>query len=114
MIDGVLTVCPNCGREIDAIRDVKGMLPTEALIYIAFKCQECGFMGRMTFGRQFFQERLVPWLKWFGGGQTGTRPRTPNELLLKEFEIDMEAVEHVGDLELYWAATPGRQEKGRG
>ncbi len=101
MIDGVIVTCPSCGLDVEAVKGMQRVARSGAQTVVLYKCDECGYVGQLSYGRDWFKRHIAPALRWWVRRQ-GPRPRTPNEIAVKTMEIDMEAVETVADLQLYW------------
>lgn len=104
MLDGVIAVCPRCGGEVPAVKSVKGLMRLDGdLVVAAWTHGDCGFMGRIMYRTEYFRETIAPALKW-AARASGERPLTDEEKKLRMFVFDLEAVNHVGDLDLHWRA----------
>lgn len=62
-------------------------------------------MGRLSYGRDWFKAQIAPAIRW-AARKAGARPATDDEKLLRGFVVDLEAVDSVADLDLYWRAQP--------
>ena len=100
MIDGVMGVCPACGELLDVIRDTQFVGGNDSTVAFDWRCPGCKFMGRYSWGRQWFKERLAPAIRSRAG--KGNGEMTDDELTLRVFEFDLEAIKCPADLELYW------------
>lgn len=103
MIDGVIAVCPRCAAELDAVRSIAQVVRDRALSTVVLRCGDCGFVGKKEFGREYFQSKLAPALRWWVR-RDGKRPLTSGESMIREFAFDLDAVIDLGDLQLYWSA----------
>lgn len=108
VIDGVLGVCPSCGATLTVVPGIQMIHRNGPLTLVDWKCV-CGFMGRISYGRDWFKTKMAPAIRWWAK-QEGAKPRTEQEIMMEEFVIDLAAVETVADLELYWRAKRGPKE----
>lgn len=108
MIDSIIAVCFDCGAEIPAEPEsLTGMTRTGTLCQVGVRCFDCGNVWVVAYGRDYFKRYVANAVRRFATGD-GVAVATPEEKVLRGFGIDLEKVDGVADLQLYWRAQRAR------